>query len=361
MPPRPVLLVLLGLGCGAETGPVAEPAVLHHDFGTIPHGELRTHEFRIDLDPELGPLVPITYRGDCTCTTFQLVLRGPDGTERIATGYRVPRFAVGPDEELLLRLTVDTNRKEPVDMPPLTVAGNLILQAPTGATPPVVVRVDLTYAIDAPVRIEPSAHIEFPAMPRGRAHTIPTRIYSDRDPPLRLGPVHSSDPRLQGRVVGADGYALLETTLTTGPDEPARNLRATLIVDTDLDGYRLEIPVSGQILPDIEVVPMNKISLGRFDFDQPGAEGFVTLTDHVRDRDPGFRLHAVRDDAGADASRHFAVRLEPIAGAERDTRVWVEYRGGLTGPFFRGEIVLSKAPDQGPFIPIELVAFDRDR
>ena len=128
-------------------------------------------------------------------------------------------------------------------------------------------------------------------------------------------------------------------------------------VETDLDGYQVQIPASGRVIPDITVEPMNKISLGRFDFSEPGADHFVLVTDHIRSRDPGFAVQSLRDANGADATPYFAVHVEPKDGDPYVAEVRVEYTGGLKPPQFRGVLILAKDVEKGPFISIEVVAF----
>ncbi len=354
------LLCLLGaavLGCGGED-PVAPigPLVLRHDFGPIPHGQKPTHDFVLELPRSLGPLVPLNYLGDCTCSSHQLLIRDRNGGERVAPGYRLPQYAVGPEEQLVLRLTIDTSQKEAVDMEPITSRGSLVLQDPGGHRPPVRVAVLFTYGIDSPVRLVPASHMDFGSLPRGRKLTIPTELHSDVERPIQFGPVHTTDERLAA-VLSHDGVTLLETTFTANPSDDPGTFHAMVTVETDLDGYRVQIPASGRVIPDITVEPMNKISLGRFDFSEPGAEHFVLITDHIRSREPGFAVHSLRDANGRDATQYFAVHVEPKDGDPHVAEVRVEYTGGLKPPQFRGELILGKDVEKGPFISIEVVAF----
>ena len=351
------LLCLLALGCGGEdpAGPRG-PLVLRHAFGLIPHGQKPTHDFLLELPRSLGPLVPLNYLGDCTCSSHQLLIRGRDGLERVAPGYRLPQYAVGPEEQLLLRLTIDSSQKEAVDMEPITSRGTVTLQDPGGHRPPVHVAVLFTYGIDSPVRLVPASHMDFGSLPRGRKLTIPMELHSDVDRPIRFGPVHSTDERLAA-VLSDDGITLLETTFTANLSDDPGTFHAVVTVETDLEGYRLQIPASGRVIPDITVEPMNKISLGRFDFSEPGAEHFVTVTDHIRSRDPGFAVHSLLDANGTDATQYFAVYVEPKDGDPHVAEVRIEYTGGLKPPQFRGELILAKDLEKGPFISIEVVAF----
>lgn len=354
------LCALCTSGCDREPTAAADSAqIVRHDFGIIPHGEIPGHDFVLEPPADLGPLVPLTYRGDCSCTRFQLILRGRDGNERVVPGYVAPEYAIGPDEQLILRLAIDTGVKEPVDQDPVTSRGTVVLQDPAGARPRVTLGVEITYAIDAPVTVSPTAHFAFPNMPRQRSVTLQRRLRADRPEPVRFGPVHSPDDRLQGRITPKDGFALLEATFTPDPDAAPGPFMTTLSVETDLDGYVLEIPVSGRVIPDITVSPINKISLGQFDFGEAGAEQFVTVMNHVRDRDLTFEVVSLRDAAGNDASQHFAVHLEAVNGTPHSTRVRLRYTGGLAPPRFRGELILAADPIDGPFVPIELVAFHR--
>lgn len=356
------LLCLLALGCGGDDSPATQaspPLVLRHDFGVIPHGEKPHHDFVVELARELGPLVPLVYRGDCSCTSYQLILRNRDGVERIAPGNRVSQYAIGADEQLLLRLAVDTSQKEPVDMAPIPLSGTLVLQDPAGQRPPIEVGVIFTYGIDCPVTLRPVAHLDFGSMPRTRSFTRRLELHGDGPDPVRFGPVQSSLDRLTARLSPQGELTVLEATYTPDPDGAPGSFQAVLTVETDLGGYSLKIPVSGRVLPDIGVVPMDKISLNRFDFAKPGADHFVIVTDNLRRLDRSWSLHSLRDGDGADARQYFEVHLEPLDGDPYSTRVRVEYTGGLEPPMFRGQLILAMDPEQGPFIPIELVAFHR--
>jgi hypothetical protein len=74
---------------------------------------------------------------------------------------------------------------------------------------------------------------------------------------------------------------------------------------------------------------------------------FVNLIDHDEKRDAGFVVTSLCDDRGVDSSQHFAARIEPISGDPRGSRLYLEYRGGLTGRVFHGTVTSRRRTRTG--------------
>ena len=137
----------------------------------IAHGEAVSHEYEFDLK-RLGPSgsdqlatrwVPLRAHVDCSCGTTELLLRKADGSERRLDGRPDPEFAVADDERLLVRLTINTITKDPVDLPHATSRGYLLLQ-PVGdrdGSRRVQWPFLVDFGIDSPVDCRPLASLEF--------------------------------------------------------------------------------------------------------------------------------------------------------------------------------------------------------
>jgi hypothetical protein len=359
----PALLALFLTACGPRQEPAAAaPADQFWDFGLIPHGKASQHDFVVDIRALGKELVPLGVSADCSCARSQLWLRDPQGHEREATGQPNPQFAAKPGEQLVVRLLVDTVHKEAVDQPVAESRAKLILQpaTATAAETRVYVPLRFRFGIDSPVKLQPFSLLDFGRVPLSQSPTLQTTIRSDIEGrKIAFGSATSSDPALAVSLETETDGVTLHVRFTPLPHSTPAPFKAVITVATDLpDGYQVRIPVAGETVPDLEAVPMNKVSLGAFDFNQEqGPEQFVIAADHDRSRPAAFTVVRLLDREGHDASSHFAVRLEPVPGDERSTRVVVRYVGGLAPPVFRGELLLAKDKDAGPFLPIELVAF----
>ena len=346
----------------ACSDPVADPklAALEHDFGVIPHGEKREHEFLFDLKSLGEPYVPLRVHLDCSCGLADMRLRHRDGSERSIDGSPNPAFAAGPDETLVVHVVIDTNRKEAVDLPKTTSRGYIVLQPTRDQTGnlrlnwPLVLR----FGIDAPVVLHPFAALDFGRIPvSGTGEMITTLRGDEQHQDLKFGPVASTDPHVTLELEPAADNIVLRARCQ--PGEPG-NYRAIVAIDTSLPGYRVHLDATWKVVPDLEASPMAKVSF-RADLSraQNGAEAasqFVLVTDHDARRSPEFTVHQIVGDDGRDVRKSFEVTLVPIPGQARQHRMLVRYVGGLVLGL-RGKVVLTKDGATGPFLPIELVVF----
>lgn len=374
-PARPALLLLALGACGpaGEVGqdPAARPAmpgtlpVLHHDFGTIPHGEAREHEFAVDVRGALGEgWLPLRVLVDCSCAKAAMHVRGAGGEVRPLAPGADPANAVRPGELLIVRMQLDSLLREPVDFGPADSRGSLLLQHVDDRTASRRVQwpLHLRYAIDSPVRLRPFAVLDFERVPRSAAPGLVLSLAGDvpgRE--VRFGPARCDDPRLDLRLEGEGNTALLRARFAPGAGPPG-SFRLLVTVDTDLpDGYRVQIAATGKVVEDLEAVPIPKLALYtdlRVAQTEAQAQSqFLLVTDHDRRRPAEFSVARLVDAAGRDARSSFEVRFEPVPGDDRTRRMFVRYLGGLSTEF-RGELVLAKDPADGPFLAIELVALD---
>ena len=78
--------------------------VLDHDFGVVPHGESRTHEFALDLSLLEQPHVPLRVHLECSCGKAELVMRKPDGSERHIDGTGFQRNLPTDEEQAATKI-----------------------------------------------------------------------------------------------------------------------------------------------------------------------------------------------------------------------------------------------------------------
>jgi len=360
-------LALLACCAAAACGPdptreaTGVPPLLTHDYGTVPHGQARDHQFVVDVAGVLGPgWLPLATQLDCSCARAQMSVRGANGAVQ-AIDAAHPAAALQADERLLLTLRLDTALKEAADLGPVVSRGTLVLQRADSARATARVQwpIRFHFAIDAPVQLRPFSVLDFERVPVSRPGRLVITMASDLpDQPIAFGPVRCDDPRVGLELQERENMTLLRATFT--PTERTGSFRALVTVDTDLaSGYQIELAAVGKIVPDLEAIPMPKLSL-RTDMSRAQPESaetsqYLLVTDHDRRRPAEFLVARIVDTSGRDASSSFAVRFEAIAGDERSRRMYVRYTGGHDGEF-RGQLVLAKDPDDGPFLSIELVA-----
>lgn len=370
---RSVCLLVLAVACGRSsaptpTPPAAAPAgaraplVLDHDFGIVPHGETRVHEFPLDLAVIGDDYVPLRVHFDCACGRAELLLRGGDGTERFVDGAGTASSRPAAGESLVLRLALDTARKEPLDLKATASRGFIVLQSIGDTTGGSRVQWPLTvrFAIDAPVDVRPLATLDFGRVAASRQGLLVTTLRGDeRHADARFGPATSSDPRLTVELVEGDGHWLLRARCAPGE---VGNHRARIDVATTIPGYRLALEAAWKSIPDLEAIPLDKVSLradlSRAQTEEEASGQYVLVVDHDERRAVGFTVQRVVDAEGRDVAAHFAIRFEPVAETPRRLRMDVRYVGGLADGV-RATAWLSKDGDVGPFLPIQLVLFAR--
>lgn len=349
-------------GAGAAPKP---PLTLEHDFGIVPHGERRVHDFVLDLGALPEPYVPMHVALDCACGHADLRIRKADGSERYCDGTARPDNLPAAGEIAILHVELDTSRREAIDLPATQSRGTITLQPLTDRTGELRIRWPfvLRFGIDSPVTLQPFAAFDFGRIARSAQHAeVITALAGDEHHrAMAFTNARADDPALAVVLEPGDGHVVLRARCRPGE---LGNHRAAIAVDTDLDGYRVVIPVTWKVVPDLEATPLAKISF-RAVLDRPqeyAAETrqFVLVTDHDTGRSPEFAVHRIVDGDGADASACFATTLQPVPGQDRQQRLSVRYLGGLHGTF-RGQIVLTKAGDDGPFLPIDLVVFPQQQ
>ena len=72
-------------------------------------------------------------------------------------------------------------------------------------------------------------------------------------------------------------------------------------------------------------------------------------------------LYDIKDSSRVSLAEHFQVRLEPINGAPRATRLFLRYLGNLKKPSFRGTVRLAKSKGQAPVVSVSFYGFNKKR
>lgn len=382
---RPLLLaavLMSALACdrgdvqpgGARTRPglASEKAnvelALDHDFGVLPHGAQRTHEFEVDLSLLGEPYIPLRVHLECSCGRADLRYRDSAGRDRFPDGSAFGRNLPADGEKAVLHIELDTRKKEAVDLPKTVSRGYILLQQvedPNGMGRvrwPFVIR----FAIDAPVELRPFAALDFGAVAQSMQGQLTTTLRGDenhRD--LKFLDARATDGDVQVTLEEKGDLTMLRAVVT--PNQLG-NHRAAIAVRTSDPDYQVGIDATWKVVPDLEAAPMSKISFTT-DLRTPQDEGatmrqFVLVTDHDANRAPEFSVVEIVAEDGRDASSHFAVELSPVRTAGRQHRLAVRYLGGLTEAF-RGRIVLGKPGEEtvvgAPRLPIDLVVFHKQQ
>ncbi|MCA8966234.1 MAG: hypothetical protein H6838_17905 [Planctomycetes bacterium] len=351
----------------AASSQVPQPQALSHDFGTIPHGEARQYDYVFDLASIAAPgrrYVPLRAHIDCSCGRTQVLIRNPEGYERVVDGRPDPTNAPEPGDTLLVRLFLDTKTKDAVDLKSAASRGYLLLQ-PVGdrdgsqrVTWPFLVQ----FAIDAPVVLRPFAELDFGRVPQSATPTITTTLRGDENhPDIEFGAVTCTSPDITATLEPEQDDFVLRARCRPGQ---LGNQAAVLQIATNLPGgYSVNLGVKWKVVPDLEAAPLPKLSfradLGRAQTEAEAATQFLLVVDHDESRPPQFEVRQLVDDAGRDGSAWFAATLVTVPGSSRQQRLFVRSLGGHPADF-RGRIVLGKpGAADGPTLSIELVAFHR--
>ena len=363
-----LLAALFAGGCSGDRAAAApqgppRPLAQSFDFGTIQHGKAGEHDFVLDARKELGPgYYPVGTNIDCSCARALLLLRAADGKERVVGP---PGAAQAPreGEVVVVRMQVDTARKEPVDLGPVDSRAMVQFQdrdAPSGAER-VLWQLTFRFAVDSPVRVRPFAILDFERVPISKTGSLLTSLCSDLpDRPIRFGPAHCDEPRLHLELEQKGDQTWLRAELRPQPGDGGMHIRTLVTIDTDLDtGYQVKLAAIAEITPDLVALPIAKISL-RADLRKAqtaerAQSQYLLVTDHDERRPAEFRVARLVDAAGNDASKLFEVTFEEVRGDPRSRRVRLRWVGHAESEF-RGELVLAKDVQAGPFLPIEVVA-----
>jgi len=357
----PLLALLAATACDAHETEPWQPHPVSVDFGMIPHGSVKTVRLGIDFPRDRGPMVPLAFRGNCSCASWAFVAVGKGGHERRSLGRPDAEHAVLPGEELFLELSLDTKRKEAATQKPVTSGGDVLLTDLGDKVGRVAIPVAFTYGIEAPVELSPFAHVDFGALPMSRRYSVTLELRPRAKPRVAFGPVRSDDPRVTAQLRQEGDLTVLDVRVVPDRAHGLGVLAATVSVSTDLDdGYIVPIPVTGQFVDDVEIRPMERISFGRLDLTKPQT-GEVILRDHDLGRSPEFVVLGIRSVVGKGLAQHFSVELVPIPGDDRSTRLTLRYKGTYSGSrAFRGFVDLGKSGVEGSVASLEFVGFGND-
>lgn len=375
-----------GSGSGTATGTTTQmsknagtkeqaPLVLDHDFGVVPHGEGREHEFELDMSLLETPHVPLRVHLECSCGKAELVMRKPNGTERHIDGTGYAHNMPEKDEVAILRILLDTSKKEARDIGSTVSRGYIVLQPLDDKTGMARERwaFVIRFAIDAPVTLHPFSGLDFQSVSRSMKGEILTTLRGDdNNPDLQFLGVTTSDPDLEASLEPAEDHTVLRVRCMPGR---RGNHRGAVMVKTNRPDYTIVLETKWKVVPDLEATPMSKVSIkAAFDRPQDKAAAIrqsVLIIDHNQHRSPEFLVRKVVGDDGRDVTKCFAIEMTPVPTEERRQRMTVRYLGGLmpAGPpakgtpqTFRGTIILAKPAQDivgsdDPTLPIRLAVF----
>jgi hypothetical protein len=353
--------------CGDKREPQPEataadvgPLTLQHDFGRLAHGSTATHEFELAVAVLQEPYVPLRVHLECSCGRAELLLRDRAGRDRTPTGTVVEANLPRDGERVIVRVTLDTSLREAVDQPSVPARGYVVLQRTNDLTGGERVQwpLLLRFAIESPVLLQPFAAIDFGRVAGAHSPLSLTTLRGDEHhPQLAFGPVECSDPQLTATLEPSAEGTILRVACRPGA---IGSYRARVSVATNLPDYRVHVPVTWKVVPDLEAVPMAKITFGirpgTAQTAQDGERQFVNLHDHDPRRSTEFAVLRIVAIDGTDLAPHFAATLTPMTDDARQQRLKVHYTGGLKAGV-RGSIVLTKGGETGPLLPIELAVF----
>lgn len=333
-----------------------------HSFGEVAWGEVVRHPFRVRNDEGVAVRL-LEMQSSCGCSVAAPRLLAEDGTPEPA---RADDDLLGTIDGLLL-------------IPPGRVA-EFSVSIDTGALPrqsgPKHVMVRLT--TDAPttpwLTLEAHAHIDvgfvpvpagtdFGRVPQGLGATRTIEIRQEGPRALRLTEVLSAPAGVDVRLEEVPGgarprwVATLEVPLGTDLGNVGGHLRIAAVDARGESIAPLELPVVGQVVPDIDVTPPRYFLRPR-----PGRE---RLEQELRllSRVPGLRFRVVGHHLQGEAHEHLEFVAEAVdpdsAGRSREWRISLSAPAGAFEGTFGGELRVLLDDPQHPEIQIPYVVFSR--
>jgi hypothetical protein len=241
----PCLLPLLLLaGCGVDVGAdreqidAADP-VASHDFGVIPHGELRAHDFVVGGDAFWATHEPLDVEVDCTCVGATWTWISTD----VDTGH-------GSRRGVTVTLRIDLRHEAPVDENCCWREAYLRVRSLDETAVDEVLSIPLRYryGVDSPVSVLPSSVLDLGPVSRSNSGAVFCKLHVDDGMELKLLQAGSEDPRLSCQLAPGEMGAEMLVTLLPGPSTPLGLYAATVTVATSRDGYVLHLPVRARII-----------------------------------------------------------------------------------------------------------------
>ncbi|MCA8942372.1 MAG: hypothetical protein KDB80_07395, partial [Planctomycetes bacterium] len=152
----------------------------------------------------------------------------------------------------------------------------------------------------------------------------------------------------------------LRLTFRPAPGRPLGPFACRVEITTDVDGgdYTLMLPVSGIVVPDIEIAPPGRLGFGSIDVSDKSSQQ-VMVTDHDTSRPAEFYVTGIVDRDGTDMSEDFSARFDPVPDAPRSRMLILDYAGTLDVNSFRGEVLLAKSPGGETVRTVEFVGYRR--
>lgn len=350
-------LCALALVAAASCGRQAPATGIAHDFGAIPWGTAVSHDLVVPHDGS-DAMRAVDVRLDCVCASATLVAKSKRGERMLAdTAWDDKRLAC--DEELVLRIRIDTAEKPVADEPVAShVAELTVVHGDGDAAREAAIPVDLRYGIDAPFRVLPEPTMDFGPVRKGGQRTLRVQVVPDAtDRPFSFGSPRSDDPRIRCELEhGPDGCAQIATTLAITPDNGAGLLAGWVELAHGEGVPPLRIPWTARVVSGMEA-STNSLGFGSFDPAAAIERSFVVV-DNDHEVAPALEVRKLVDHAGKDLSDVFEVAMAPEAASAASTRVTLRWRAGAAGRgSIRGSLALGRVGGEGPALYVGIAAF----
>ncbi len=368
-------MFLCSTACGPGTAaksPLRTPwlavSEMVHDFGEIPHGQSRTHQFTIDnRGPQRVRLTGI--RNQCTCAITKVRLLR-DGQPIDRPVYNPPRQVDGgflmatlePGERLAFEVKVDTRLRPPRDHKEQALSQLHFEPAEEAGVLTLAYRFTIRSRVRIISDLAPSMN---PTIDLGD-FSKDQEVYSV----LELAPL--KEPFHLLSVTGDGDGVVLEKRepknkggyrygIRVAPRGKAGPFDRLLGFKTDIDhGYLLQIQLVGNALPNLQVTPHGRLDFGRFDWRQP-TERFVTIVYRRPRFDPKLAVDSVdvhtRD--GRDVSSLFEATID--GGGARRWTLSLKYKGGLKGKGFEGSVRFRSADPEQHVVVVPFTGYPNHR
>jgi len=375
----------LALGCGGNdqtsaptddfSGKLSQrwsKSVVSYDFGTIEHGQVGHADVEIPLPSDLGPMIPLGFLRNCSCARHEFVIVGTNGKERIANERPDSVNAVQNGEKLVLRLSLHTSDLEAEDLARNMVRGHVVLQEDADSYRRELVPVQFSYAIETPIQVKPFAHLDLGDIARSARYHQTFELHSRRGA-MRMGTPHCIEPEpgapdhwrectdLHAELTSGGDLYLLRISFAASAERSEGPMMMAVVIETDLpNAYEFRLPVSGKLVPDIQLSPPGKFFFGTVDFTKPSKQ-YMVSTDHHPDRTLDLVVQGIVDAAGKDISEHFDLHISPVPDDSRSQQLSLTYDGAIepVQRRFTGTVYLGTGDDHDPVINLEIVAFHR--
>lgn len=292
---------------------------LYHTFGTVEHGEIYVRTVRL-RNLESVPVTVLEAMAACSCGKVKRITTTDRDGNLVQgnMGQRGNILEIPPGAEFQIDIVVDTNKVK-ANQPKLA-----ILRIKTDSKVQPFLTFEINFLPESLFELA-APRIALGMVPLGGGTGETLQIFSRASlNQARLLEVVETSPGLEAHLELISGYDNNWNLTVTAIGQTHKGLLRGQVVlsTTDRDGQgdagRLRIPVEGQVVDPIVVLP-DIVSFGRV---SPGEERTVQAV--VKGLAPGHRIRVNEATLTGPSADHLSVRLDPIAPNEFDQAVQVE-------------------------------------